>query len=176
MFDLLDFTSNLVYDFEGVFNIGTKLALYHDHDFAFAPYVSYSSQTYTSTDPNTGIQTNVNSTAWTPGVTFSYRLLPSIVGHTGGTIVIRNPTIPKSSVQNPRTALVQGNTGNQEFTLGITRVVALSTGISYDFTYDIFGAGASLHISGFQIGGHYYFNVSQGNFLPILGGGYSGNF
>jgi hypothetical protein len=49
-------------------------------------------------------------------------------------------------------------------------------GASYDFTYDIVGAGASLHFGGFKIGGHYYFNVAEGNFLPILGGGYAGNF
>ncbi len=176
MFDFIDFTTNLVYDIEGVFNIGTKVALYHDHNFAFAPYLSYSSQTYQSTDPVSLITTNVNSTAWEPGATFSYRLTSGITAHTGGTFPIRNPSIPKADVQNPRTALIQGNTGNQEFTFGFSRAMALSTGVSYDFTYDIFGAGASIHVSGLQIGAHYYFNVTQGNLLPILGAGYTGNF
>lgn len=175
MFDFIEFTNNLVLDFEGVFNVGTKLALYHDHDFAFAPFLTYESQSYQSTDQFQNV-TTVNSTAWIPGATFSYRLTGGVTGHTGASFPIRNPPIPQSSVQNPRTALVQGNTANQEFTFGLGNKVGLSTGVSYDFTYQITGAGASIHVSGLQIGGHYYFNVGQGNFLPILGAGYSVDF
>jgi hypothetical protein len=174
-FDLFDITSNLVLDVQSVFNVSTKLGIFHNHDFAFAPYVSFETQSLIETD-QFGNQTTVTSTAWLPGGVFSYRIAPALTGDTAFTYVSRNPPIPKSTVQDPRTALIQGNTGNQEFTVGVARTVALSMGVSYDFTYDIFGAGASIHVSGFQLGGHYYFNVGQGNFMPIFGFGFSTSF
>ena len=30
------------------------------------------------------------------------------------------------------------------------------------FTYDVWGAGFTLHLSGIDVGAHYYLNVSQG--------------
>jgi len=174
-FDFFDVSSNLVLDVQGVFNIGGKVALYHDHNFAFAPYVNFYTQSLTETDIY-GNQTSLTSTAWAPGAVFGYRLASALTGDTGFTYVSRNPPIPKSSVQNPRTALIQGNTGNQEFTVGISGSFAISMGMSYDFTYDITGAGASIHVAGFQIGGQYYFNVGQGNFMPILAAGFSAPF
>jgi hypothetical protein len=174
-FDLFDVSSNLVSDLEGVFNIGAKIAVYHNHNFAFAPYVYFSTQSLIETDQS-GNQATLTSTAWAPGAVFSYRVASKLTGDTAFTYVSRNPPIPKNTVQNPRTAYVQGNTGNQEFTLGITGSLALSMGASYDFTYDIFGAGASVHVAGFQVGGQYYFNVSQGNFMPILSVGFAASF
>ena len=46
-------------------------------------------------------------------------------------------------------------------------------GMSYDFTYDIWGAGASVHLNSLQIGAHYFFNVGVDSILPILGFGYA---
>jgi hypothetical protein len=175
-FDLFDITTNLVYDFQSVFNVMGKVAVYHDHDFAFAPYVSFLTESVVVTTDNLGDQGSLTSTAWEPGATFSYRIAPQFTGHTGFLLVFRNPPIYQWQVQNPRTALVQGNTVNQEFTTGITSGFAFSTGASYDLTYQIWGAGASFHISGFHIGAHFYFNVGEGNFMPILGGGWSGSF
>jgi hypothetical protein len=157
IFDIADLTTNLVYDLDGIFNISTKFAIYHTANFAFAPYVTYTTQTVQGYDMN-GNGTTQTSTSLQPGATFSYRILPRLTGHVGGSVVVRNPTIPKGSTNPARTAFVQGTTMNKEFTYGFTQNFALSTGASYDFVYDIWGAGMSFHFGGFQLGGHYYFN------------------
>lgn len=173
--DVVDFSTNLVLDLEQELNVMSKIAIYHDHDFAVAPFVMLSTQSITTTD-QFGNQSTSNSTAWFPGATVAYRLDGNLTADTSFMAAIRNPSIPMSLVQNPRTSLIQGSTGYQELTFGFSRKVGLSTGVSYDFSYQIWGAGASIHISGFQIGGQFYFNVGQGNFLPILAVGYAANF
>lgn len=177
--DLFDVTTNLYLDLAQVFNIGTKIHLFRNDEFAVAAFATYTSQSIqvVTTNVSTGAQANLSQTftALSPGVVVSYYLLPQLTGHSGFTYTSRSPVLNKSDFQ-PKNGFVQGNVINQELTVGLSDTLALSAGGSYDLTYDITGAGASLHIGGFQIGGHYYFNVSQGSFLPILGGGYSVNY
>ena len=47
----------------------------------------------------------------------------------------------------------------------------LSTGLTYDFTFKIYGVGISHHWSGFQVGLHYYPDASKYRVMPILVGG-----
>jgi hypothetical protein len=173
LFNFLDFTTNLIYDLEGVFNVMGKIGLIQNHDFGFAPFVTYSAQNLSYYDTNGNLQSPYD-TALGVGATFSYRFSSDIIGHTGGEVMTRNPPISKGSI--PRTALIQGSNINQEFTFGFTRSFAVAPGASYDATYDIWGAGATFYIANFAVGGHYYFNVQQGNFLPILGVNFSSNF
>jgi hypothetical protein len=173
-FDVFDITSNLFLDLSSVFNVQGKFSVYRDEDFGIAVYVGYSSQQTKVYDSATG-QTNKDqsSTAVEPGATVSYRLLDNLTAHTGLSQTIRNPEIKKADVQAYKNGFLHGTMLSQEFTAGIARNFALSIGGSYDLVYEISGAGASIHIGGFQLGAHYYFNVQTGSVLPILGGSYS---
>lgn len=174
-FGVFDITTNLFLDLVQDFNIMGKVHLYRDDEFGVAVYVGYDSQSAKVYDAVVPGQIDTNTyTSLQPGGVVSYYLLPQLTGHTGMTFTVRNPTLPKSSLSQ-KDGFIQGNFANQEFTFGINRGVALSTGASYDFTYDIWGAGASIHLGGLQIGAHYYFKVDVDSFLPILGFSYAMN-
>jgi hypothetical protein len=173
-FDVFEITTNLYLDIASVFNISGKVHLIQNDEFAVAAFVSYESQpikTLSATPPAT--VTNTYSSLQ-PGAVISYYILQDLTGHTGFTYTSRNPALSKSDMQ-PKDGFVQGNFVNQEFTYGLARNVAVSLGTSYDLTYDVFGAGASIHLSGLQLGAHYFFNVGVDSFLPILGFSYALN-
>jgi len=176
LFDIIDITTNLFLNFNSVFNVQSKVSLWSNEDFGLAVYAGYMSQSIRTQYLNTAnglIETkNTNVTAVQPGGVFSYRLHPRLVGHFGVSTNIQNPSVAKSDLEK-KTGYLRGTVLNKEFAFGLSRTVALAAGGSYDFKYDIPGAGASLHIGGFQIGAHYFFNVAEGSVMPIIGGGYT---
>jgi hypothetical protein len=170
-FDVFDISTNLFLDLAQVFNVSSKVHLFQNEDFAMAAFISYASQTAKTYLTNGQVVTNTY-TAIQPGGVVSYYLFPSVTGHTGATFTSRNPALAKSDLQQ-RDGFIQGTFINQEFTYGLSRKLALSVGGSYDLTYDIWGAGASVHVGGMQFGAHYFFNVAVDSFLPVLGFGYA---
>lgn len=177
LFDIFDITTNLYLDIEQVLNVNFKANLFHNEDYSLALFTSVVSQTVRYSRFNVSLnsteQLSQASTAVFPGAVFSYRILPQLIGHIGGRLAIRSPQLTKADLGTTRTALVQGNTINKEFSYAINQVVAVSLGGTYDLSYDVAGVGASIHVGGFQIGAHYYLNVTEGAVLPIIGGGYT---
>lgn len=172
LFDVVDFTSNLFLDLQQVFNISSKISVWGNDNHAVALTASFVQQTVKFQSRFNNSYTSENATMFSPGAVYSYRIWPTFTGHFGGNFVFRNPAVPKSSLFE-RTAYVQGTTLHKEFTKGISKTLAVSSGLSYDVTYDIWGVGASAHIGGFQLGAHYYLNVSEGSFMPIIAGGFT---
>ncbi|MCC6277451.1 MAG: hypothetical protein IT289_06005 [Oligoflexia bacterium] len=176
LFDVLELTSNLYLDLNSVFNVQAKVSLYQSNDFGLAVYGGYLSQSVKTQVYDTAsaslLNRTITSTAFEPGVVASYRIFSRMTGHLGVKHVVRNPEIKKADLEE-KSGFISGTTVNKEFTFGLNRTLALAVGGSYDLTYDIPGAGASLHIGGFQIGAHYYFNVKTGAIMPIIGGSYS---
>ncbi len=177
--DLIEFSSNVWLDLEQVFNVSTKIGIYHSHDFGVAVWGTYSSQILQTSlldqYGNTISTQNTTSTAVTPGFTLSYRLAEGIVTHFGAGFTQRSPPISKASLTQ-RTGFIEGNVLYHEYGFGLGKSIAFAPGVSYDTTYDIWGAGATVHVAGFQIGAHYYFNVSTGSLLPLIGGAYTAEY
>ncbi len=179
--NVMDVSTNLYLDFSQVFNFSAKASVFQSDLIAAAIFGSYASQSIKVqvADPTlaSGIgNREVSSTAFGPGAMVSYRMMsPLLTGHSGIQFMLRSPDLPKSQVK-PRTGLIQGHSLHQEFTYGVTPTVAISAGGSYDLTYDIWGVGPSVHIGGFQLGAHFFLNVSEGSVLPILGGSYTSQF
>lgn len=171
-FDRMEITSNLFLDLQQVFNVAAKLKVIRTDNFGFAVFGSYWTQSV-NVQAASGLNasTSQNMSAISPGAVFSYRVSKKLVGHLGGTYAISNPVIEKDKLYK-KTAYLQGFTVNKEFGI-LVGGVAITPGVSYDITYDIPGVGASVHFSGFQIGGHYYTNVSDGSFVPIVSAGFA---
>lgn len=171
LFNFMELSTNLWLDLQQVFNASAKISLFSNNDLGLAVWGTYTNQTV-QTYTSAGNTTNTTLTSLTPGFTFSYRLLDTIVTHFGASMAIQNPTVTKASLSQ-RTGLIQGNVLYHEYGLRMTDVLSLAPGVTYDTTYDIWGLGATLHVGSFQAGAHYYFNVSTGAFLPLIGGSYT---
>jgi hypothetical protein len=175
LFGVADVSTNLYYDAVSVYNVSAKISLWQGHDFAAAIFATYTSQNINTLDPSTGqtVQTSTSSIA--PGGMFSYRILDDVAGHVGASFVNRTPAISKSDLPQ-KSAYIHGTTLYKEFSFGLSSDFALVVGGTYDATYDYWGAGLSLHLSGVEVGAHYFFNVAEGQWLPILGVGYAASY
>jgi hypothetical protein len=169
-----ELSTNLFYDFDNVYNVFGKVSFWQGEDFGFAIHATYTSQNVDKID-SLGAVTKIMTTSIAPGFTLSYRLFQELTGHAGAIFVNRDPNITKNDIAS-KSGFLQGTTIFKEFTLGFGRNVAISLGGTYDTTFDYWGAGMSVHFEGFQLGGHYYFGVTDGQFLPIVGIGYTAGF
>lgn len=178
LFDVSEISSNLYLDVQRVFNLSTKFTVFSNEDFAAALFVGYLSQdvriSYLRTNGLADERFDT-MTSITPGFVFSYMIIPKLAGHVGFQAAIRNPDIRKSDIAK-KTSFVRGHMVYKEFTYGFTKGMALSIGGTYDLTYDYPGVGATFHIGSFQVGGHYFMNVVEGPFQPIISGSYSTEF
>ena len=177
--NFMDITTSLWGDIEQVYNVMIEFGVLKGRNVALGLWLQYENegQQVITTNPTSGLATVLTTSfsSVNPGLTLSYRLSRRFTAHTGGDIALQSPVIPKSSLSQT-TSYIQGNTVHQEFTVGLTQYVAMSFGGSYDLTYGVAGAGVSFHIDALQVGAHYYFNISQGSILPILGGSFPVNF
>lgn len=175
LFDVAEISSNLYLDFQQVFNLQAKFNLVNEEDIALALWGAYSTQSVKklNVDPVTSAEStqfvNVNSVE--PGAVISYRLMRRLAGHTGVSHNMYSPTLTKSDLSQ-KSAFVRGTSVSQEFAYYLNKQMTVALGGSHDFTYEYSGVGASLHISGFHIGGHLFLDVKEGAFFPILSASY----
>lgn len=165
-----EISSDIFYDAVGIYNGTLKIPIFQTDNFGFVIYGTYLTQEVKTlqTDAITGAQQEVKTqtSATIPGFTFSYRISSDIVGHIGAKSTLRTPALPPLT---KKTAYVQGNQVFKEFAFALGEGVAIAIGGSYDLTYQYAGAGLTLHFPVISIGGHYFFGVDEGQFMPILG-------
>lgn len=167
--DFFQVGSNILRDFYKMYNVNAKLNILKFDSFAFAltgGYETYNYQDIFPTNPDiqvTTLQPGMvesiafsNEFAWLVGGNLSFLKGESKSVLTSGYVHGANVGSDISWAYNPQRK-------------GIGNV--LSTGITYDITYKLFGYGISHHFPGLQLGIHYFPAATRYKFLPIINGG-----
>jgi hypothetical protein len=170
--DFFQVGTDIYRDFYKVFNAHAKISLIDYPDFAMGltgGWESYNFHDISNYNPD------VQVTSWQPGVATAYALHKRLALFVGGHLSFTNVTVHTTG--DPVSGLIEGAAGGADLSWaynppkkrGIGNV--LSGGVTYDFTYRIFGFGVSHHWRGFHIGLHYYPQAADYKVLPIISGG-----
>lgn len=178
--DFLQVGTNLWLDLGRVYNANVKASLIDQPVFAFAltgAYQTYNLSDFSALNPDVQVQ------AYQPGAVAAVELLPSLAWFVGGNLNFTQRTLTTQGVQT--SGLVQGARGETDLTWEYSgggsgkrkrQGNALSAGVSYDFSYKLYGVGLSHHWPGFHLGVHVYPDASENKVQPILAGGGSIQF
>jgi hypothetical protein len=171
--DFLQVDTNLLADIYKFYNAEAKLALVDAPEFALALNVGYENFNYRDIDPT---NPDVRVSSWLPGVVTAYEILPRLAMFTGANLNFTKTNIDNSGVRT--SGYVTGARAEQDVSWAYNPPSGkhsvgnvLSGGLSYDFTYHIYGVGFSHHWPGFHVGIHYYPNADKYRVQPILSGG-----
>lgn len=170
--DFFQIQTDLIRDFYRIFNLTGKLSLIDYYGFAlgvFAEASTYNLSNFSSANPD------VRVFSLMPGLITAFALDDSLALFVGGNW---NYTAPRTlSTGTVTSGFVRGIGLESDLSWAYNpksgRRVGnvISTGLSYDITYRIFGVGLSHHWPGFHVGIHYYPNATRNQFLPIIAGG-----
>ena len=170
--DFFQVSTDVIHDFYKVYNASAKVAVLDFQEFALAltlGYVNYDLHDIDPTNPPTSV------TSWQPGFVAAYEPIEHVSHAFGG-----NLNLTKAELENipglRTSGYVTGVTVENDISWAYNpkkRHVGnvLSAGVTYDFTYKIYGIGMSHHWPGFHVGIHYYPNATKYRVQPILVGG-----
>lgn len=169
--DFLQVGTRLINDFFKIYNANAKLSLLDYKQFAMG--LTLGVQTYNLHDINSS-NPDLQVTSWQPGAVTAFELLPYVALFVGGNLNMTQTTLNRDGLRT--SGYAQGAVINTDLSWAYNphkdRVGnVLSGGLSYDFTYKLFGMGVSHHWKGFHVGLHYYPNATENKVLPILSGG-----
>jgi hypothetical protein len=169
--DFLQVSSDIIRDFYQVFNATAKLQLLDFDGFALAltmGWEHYNLNNIVPTNPDLAV------TSWQPGGVTAFSLDPQLALFVGGHLNLTNVDFNSNGVES--SGYVQGFFMESDLSWAYNPKKksignALSAGVTYDFTYKIYGIGISHHWPGLHLGIHYYPNADQYKVQPILAGG-----
>lgn len=169
--DFLQVSTDILRDAYSVFNAQAKLMLVNSESFALGAFVGFESYNYNSFDANNP-DLRVNS--WLPGIIAAIEVIPDVALFLGGNLNYTSTQLITSGIST--SGYVQGASAESDISWAYNphrnRIGnVLSAGVSYDFTYQIYGVGVSHHFPGFHVGIHYYPNATQYRVQPIISGG-----
>lgn len=169
--DFLQTGTNVILDFYKVYNVHGKVAVLDFPNFALAltlGYVTYNYQDISSSNPDLRIS------SWLPGLVMGMELIPDLALFAGSNLNYTSSTLITEGLET--SGYIRGAQLEADLSWAYNpkkkRVGnVLSSGVTYDVTYRIFGFGVSHHWPGFHLGIHYYPNATQYKVQPILAGG-----
>ncbi len=167
VFDSLELSSNIYRTTQQQWNLSAKVPMIEYPTFmatAFVSYESFNPRTFSDFNPD------VRITRWQPGIVTAYEIASNMAFFIGGNFNFGTeaPKVTKTTgyIKGARAEVDWSWLYNpQSSRLGNN---ALSTGFTYDFTYELFGFGITHHWNAFTLGVHYTF-ADESRFLPIFG-------
>ncbi len=172
--DFLQIGTNIIADINQFYNADAKLNFLDTEDMALSAIVGWDHYNYndiSATNPDLAV------TTWSPGLVYGYALAPRFAWFAKGVLNYSDVTLVNDGIETSGlmrganigsdVSWAYGSKGTKSKELGNV----LSTGVSYDVSYKIFGVGLSHHWGGFQLGFHYYLNADKNAILPIIAGG-----
>jgi hypothetical protein len=169
--DSLQIGSNILYDAFKVFNANAKLSLIDLPGFSFG--LTFGFQTYNLRDLDSS-NPDIHVTAYLPGAVAGIAITQELGLLVGGSANLTSQTFSLNGLTT--SAYTHGANVESDVSWAVASnkgwpTIVLSGGGSYDFTYQLAGVGASMHIHGFHFGAHYYPAATQNKVLPIIAGG-----
>jgi hypothetical protein len=167
VFDSFELSTDVIRTLNQQWNFRAKVPLIEYPTFmasAFVDYNTFNAHHFDESNPDEWTK------RWQPGLVTGFEITPDIAFFLGGNFNFGKTTQPV----NTTTAYLHGAQANMEWSwlynpstsrLGNN---AISLGISYDFTYSMFGFGFTHHWKAFDLGLHYVF-ADRTKFLPIFG-------
>jgi hypothetical protein len=169
--DFFQVGSDLIRDFYQVYNANGKLSILDYDTFASALTLGWEHFNLNDIDSR---NPDLSITSWQPGMVTSFLLHPQLAWFVGGNLNFTNVDLETSELKT--SGAMHGFELASDLSWaynpkkkGIGNV--LSSGVSYDFTYHLFGVGISHHWPGFHLGFHYYPNATKYKLQPIIAGG-----
>jgi hypothetical protein len=169
--DFLQLSTDILRDFYKFYNASAKLAILDYPEFAGAltlGYESFNLRDVDSANPDISVQ------SWNPGGVISYEVMPGLAHAIGGNLYLTETEVNRPGLRT--SGYMRGFTIENDLSWaynpkrnGVGNV--LSAGLTYDFTYKIYGIGISHHWPGFHAGIHYYPEATKYRIQPILVGG-----
>ena len=172
--DFLQVSTDVIRDAYSVWNVGIKLSIFDQPEFAAAVTAGWETFNFHDIDPH---NPNIRINAWTPGVIFAHELIPNVAMFYGANLYLANADKPLGALNSGYTqgarlgsdvSWAYGSGGGKK-NGGIGNVV--SAGVTWDVTYQTIGFGISHHWPGFKLGIHYYPTADQYKVLPMISGG-----
>jgi len=167
VFDALELSTNVVRLAQQQWNIQAKVPLIEYPTFMATAYVAFeSTNPHSIDDGNTDFRLN----RWQPGIVTAYEIADDMAFFHGGNFDFGVESIPVTTnsgylkgarleadfswLYNPQSSRLGNN--------------AISTGVTYDTTYEMLGFGLTHHWQSFSLGLHYSL-ADRSRFLPIFG-------
>lgn len=171
--DFLQLQTDLLRDLYGFYNAGVKLQIWDTELAAVALTLGF--ETYNPNDFCASCS-SVQITSWQPGVAVALLAIDRLAWF--GAANLNYQKFDVTLAEGTSHSSIRGARLSSDLAWAyhpptqkrdISNVLA--AGVSYDFSYGLFGIGLSHHWPGFQVGFHYYPNADQRKILPILVGG-----
>ena len=169
--DFLQIGTDVLRDFYKFYNANGKLAILDYEEFAAAltlGYEAFSLRDIDSANPNVTVQ------SWNPGFVAAYEFLPGFSHAFGGNLYLTKTEVDIPGLRT--SGFARGFVIENDLSWAYNpkkRSIGnvLSAGLTYDFTYKLYGIGISHHWPGFHAGIHYYPTATKYRVQPILVGG-----
>lgn len=167
VFDALELSTNIVRTVQQQWNIQAKVPLIEYPTFMATAYVAFeSTNPHSIDDGNTDYRLN----RWQPGVVTAYEIADDMAFFLGGNFDFGAESIPVTTTSGYlKGARIEADFSwlynPQSSRLGNN---AISTGVTYDTTYEMLGFGLTHHWQSFSLGLHYSL-ADRSRFLPIFG-------
>lgn len=174
--DFLQIGTSALYDILQVYNANVRISVLDFPGFSFAltgGIESYNLQNIDSSNPS------VQVTSYLPGAVAGVALTRDFGLLVGGNLNFSSQTVNLNGLAT--SAYTHGASAESDVSWAAVSnkgwpVLVLSGGVSYDFTYQLAGVGASVHFKGFHLGAHYYPAATDYKVVPILAGGAAVDF
>ncbi len=169
--DFFQVGTNLIQDFYQVWNAHAKLSVFDNEAWALGLFTGFQHYNYKSIDD---FNPDLKVTSWLPGLTLGYSPYYNLAWFFGGNLNFTNTELKTDMITT--SGFVNGARLNTDLSWaynpkrnGVGSV--LSSGVSYDLNYRLWGIGVSHHWKGFHLGLHYYPDAKKHRLQPILSGG-----
>ena len=171
--DFLQIGTDVFRDFYKIYNANAKVSLLDFPEYATALTLGFEHYNYKDIDSG---NPDLKVTSWQPGAVTSLEVMPYVAWFFGGHLNFSQTTLRTESIKT--SGLVRGYNAETDLSWAYnphpkkkSMGNVLSGGVTYDFSYKIYGVGISHHWPGFHVGVHYYPNASKYKLAPILAGG-----
>ena len=168
--DFLQIGTNVVLDIYQTYNAQAKLSLLDFPEFALAltgGWLNYNYANYSVNNPN------IQVTSWLPGAVTAFGVFPYFALFVGGNLNFTKAILTPGVIDTSGYIRGAGAEMDMSWAYNPHRNSignVLSAGVTYDFSYQLFGVGVSHHWKGFHLGIHYYPNAQTYRVLPIIAG------
>lgn len=154
-----------------IYNGRAKLSLLDFPGFAVGIYLGYqyvNLNDISSSNPALGLST------WMPGGVIGTEIMPYLALFFGGNLSY--PNFDPSALSLSTSGYIQGSQLESDLSWAYNPQKnktgnVLSSGFTYNTTFNFYGVGISHHWPGFHFGIHYYPNAAVFKFVPILSTG-----
>jgi len=173
--DFFQIGTNLLQDFYQIWNANAKLGIFDNESWALGIFTGFQHYNYKNIDD---YNPDLKVTSWLPGLTLGYSPYYNLAWFFGGNLNYTNTELKTDMITT--SGFVQGARLNTDLSWAYNPKrnsvgSVLSSGVSYDLNYRLWGIGISHHWKGFHLGLHYYPDAKKHRLQPILSGGASVN-